>query len=147
VSQPIITATVERNSKHRTIASSRLLDSLTSAHRAAWQAYFDLAPVAQEWVCAITMTFKVMNDGTTPIELEILLELESTGETGQWKAEKKFSLSQLSGKNQNFLPKAIQELLRKHVKEQGAAQCESMKQKAQAIEQAVEKLCPLTGLR
>lgn len=151
MSEPSVITSIERNPKHETVMSERLRERIKAAVDGAFCAYSDLTPAVQRLMGPTRLTFHLMNDGMTPVELRIRLVLESSGEMGAWKVESEFVLFQLSAKDPEFFYTVVRESVRKTIHEKIFMQYESMKRPTDAMKEVVEgmekRLKSFTGIR
>lgn len=139
MSEPSVIATIKRNPKHDTVMSNRLRERIKAAVDGAFCAYFEMTPAVQSLMGPIKLTFHLMNDGMTPVELRVRLVLESSGEMGEWKVETESALSQLSAKDTEFFYTVVRETIPKIIMEKISMRYESMRRPTDAMKEFVEQ--------
>ena len=113
MSNPCVSVTIARNPKHATMKSSALKRCLQEITDGVWDAYFDLYSLEQSMIEEIKIKIALMNDGSTPIALECTLHFAvSDSFVFSKKRNAGFTLDQTTGKDQDFITKALRNNIR-----------------------------------
>lgn len=75
-----VSLSIQRNPKHETSISDRLMECITEAQAGVWEGCLQLDPRIREWVKSIHIELHVDNSGKVPIQAMLTIELESGGE-------------------------------------------------------------------